>query len=316
MVDDVTIRLTLALLGAAMLLNGCGQSDTTKIVEPPPPPANRFEGLTFGTDSTFEIVTWNLHNFPSTTLSVEYAAQALRAIDADVVALQEIVENPEFNVLLDSLPGWTGYRATGASFDQNLALLWNNDEVAIIGEPYEIYTSDWNAFPRSPLVLELAVREDTLIVINNHLKASEGGDDNIIDFFDTDDNEYRRYIASVLLEEWIRSEHPDDAVILLGDLNDLLTDTPPNNVFQAMMDRPEQYRFADLSLATGPSSGWSWKYRSHLDHILVTDELFPALEAVGAEVLTLRMDLYLENYWSEYETNLSDHLPVALKFPY
>ena len=314
MVDDVTNRILLALLCAPLLLAGCGVSDTKQIVEPPPFTIS-FDGLAFGDSTSIDIVTWNLHNFPSTNLSVEYAAKALRAIDADVVALQEIVVNAEFNVLLDSLPGWTGYRATGASFDQNLALLWNNDEVTIIGEPYEIFTSDWNAFPRSPLVIEIAVREDTLIVINNHLKASEGGDDNIIDFTDTDDNEYRRYIASVMLEEWIRSEHPDDAVIVLGDLNDLLIDTSPNNVFQAMMDRPEQYRFADLSLATGPSSGWSWKYRSHLDHILVTNELFPAVEAAEAEVRTLRLDLYLENYWSEYETNLSDHLPVALKLP-
>jgi len=315
MVDDVTIRLTLALLCAAMLTNGCGQSDTTKIVEPPPPPANRFEDLTFGTDSTFEIVTWNLHNFTENPLSVEYVSQALRAIDADIVALQEIVVNAEFNSLLDSLPGWTGYRAVGAPANQNLALLWKNDVVSAVGDPYEIFTSDWNAFPRSPLVLEVTVRGQQLIVVNNHLKASESGDDNIIDFSDTEDNEYRRYIASVLLEEWIRSEHPDDAVIVLGDLNDLLIDTSPNNVFQAMMDRPEQYRFADLSLATGPSSGWSWKYRSHLDHILVTNELFTAVEAAEAEVRTLRLDLYLENYWSEYETNLSDHLPVVLKLP-
>ena len=312
MVDDVTIRLTLALLAAAMLLNGCGQSDTTKIVEPPPPPANRFEGLTFGTDATFEIVTWNLHNFPSTTLSVEYAAQALRAIDADVVALQEINIGSKFYALVDSLAGWSGHLGSSTNYgDQNLALLWKDATVTVIAEPYEIYADDGAAFPRSPLVLECTVGGDTLLVINNHFKAY---DDNVIEYGNPDDNEYRRVMACSLLDAWIRDEHPGAAVIVLGDLNDKLIDPPAYNVFQLWLDAPDLYRFADMPLATGPSSGWSWRYSGHLDHILVTSRLFPAVEA-GVEVQTLRMESYLENAWSEYETNLSDHLPVALKFP-
>ena len=312
----MTNRILLALLCAPLLLSGCGESDTKQIVEPPPPDVNRFADLTFGSADSFEIVTWNLHNYPSSSLSVEYAAQALRAIDADIVALQEIVSGARFQALNDSLAGWSGYRATGAPYDQNLALLWKDATVTVIGEPYEIFTDDSNAFPRSPLVMECSVGGNTLLVVNNHLKASEAGDDNIIDFDDSRDNEYRRYIASVLLEEWIRTEHPDEAVIVLGDLNDLLTDNMSNNVFQSMLERPEEYSFADMSLATGPSSGWSWRYSSHLDHILVTDELFSAVEAAGTEVQTLRMDTYLENAWNEYVTNLSDHLPVALKLPF
>lgn len=312
MVDDVTTRLPLALLCAAMLLNGCGQSDTTKIVAPPPPPANRFEGLTFGTDASFEIVTWNLHNFPSTTLSVEYAAQALRAIDADVVALQEINYSSKFAALDDSLVGWSGHLGDNTDYgSQNLALLWKDDTVTPLVEPYEIYTDEDDAFPRCPLVLECVVRGDTLLIVNNHFKAY---DDNVIDYGNPQDDEYNRVVACALLDAWIRDEHPGAAVIVLGDLNDKLIDPPIYNVFQLWLDAPDLYRFADMPLATGPSSGWSWRYSGHLDHILVTSWLFPAVEA-GAEVQTLRMESYLENAWSEYETNLSDHLPVALKLP-
>ncbi len=309
----MTNRILLTLLCAPLLLAGCGESDTKQIVDPPPPPANRFEGLTFGTAASFEIVTWNLHNFPSTTLSVEYAAQALRAIDADVVALQEIVSGTRFRALDDSLAGWSGYRATGAPADQNLALLWKDATVTVIGAPYEIHTDEYAAFPRSPLVLECTVGGEALIIVNNHFKAY---DDNNIDYGNPDDDEYRRVMACQLLDAWIRTEHPDAAVIVLGDLNDKLIDPPAYNVFQVLLDAPELYRFADMPLATGPSSGWSWRYSGHLDHILVSDELFPAVEAPGAIVQTLRMDTYLENAWNEYETHLSDHLPVALKFPF
>jgi len=311
---SVPIRILIALLGAALLLSGCGESDTKRIVEPPPPAVNRFEGLTFGTADSFEIVTWNLHNFPSTTLSVEYAAQALRAIDADVVALQEINSGARFNALDDSLAGWSGHLGNSTSYgDQNLALLWKDATVTPLAEPYEIYAGDSDAFPRRPLVLECVVRGDTLLVVNNHFKAY---DDNVIDYGNPEDDEYRRVMACALLDAWIRDEHPGAAVIVLGDLNDKLIDPPAYNVFQLWLDAPELYRFADMPLATGPSSGWSWRYSGHLDHILVTSRLFPATEAAGAEVRTLRLESYLENAWSEYETHLSDHLPVALKLPF
>ena len=231
-------------------------------------------------------------------------------------ALQEINTNSKFNALVDSLAGWSGYLGTSASYwdyNQNLALLWKDATVTVVGEPYEIYTSDNDAFPRSPLVLECTVGGDALIVINNHFKAY---DDNNIDYGNPEDDEYRRVMACQLLDEWIRDHHPDTAVIVLGDLNDKLIDPPVYNVFQIWLDAPELYRFADMPLATGPSSGWSWRYSGHLDHILVTDELFPAVEAAGAEVQTLRLDTYLENAWNEYETHLSDHLPVALKLPF
>jgi len=86
-------------------------------------------------------------------------------------------------------------------------------------------------------------------------------------------------------------------------------------VFNIFLDAPDSYVFADMALATGSSSYWSFKYSSHIDHILVTDELFGPLGQAATEVRTFRMDSYLESGWGEYETNLSDHLPVGLKIP-
>jgi len=306
--------LMIALAAAALLAGGCGTSETSRIAEPGPGAQDLFDGLEFGSADAVDIVTWNLENFPANdnnpSMSVRYAAHAVRALDADVIALQEIVGASAFTALLDSLPGWSGYRAVGAPYDQNLAYLWRDATVTVTGDPYTIYGGEYSAFPRRPLVLECTYAGQPLVIVNNHLKCC--GDNVIVDG-DDDDEEYRRLRAVGLLDDWIRAEHPGDAVIVLGDLNDRLTDAPSANVFNVMLDAPDDYVFADLGLAEGSSANWSYRYSSHIDHILVTDELFAPLDAAASEVRTFRMDGYLESGWGEYETNLSDHLPVGLK---
>ena len=42
---------------------------------------------------------------------------------------------------------------------------------------------------------------------------------------------------------------PNEKVIILGDLNDLLTDDPVNNVFQMYLDDPTNFVFADMAIA-------------------------------------------------------------------
>ena len=56
-----------------------------------------------------------------------------------------------------------------------------------------------------------------------------------------------------------------ERVIVLGDLNDLIRATT-NNVFAPFLDLPNEYVFADMDIAEGPSSGWSFPgCPSHLD---------------------------------------------------
>jgi endonuclease/exonuclease/phosphatase family metal-dependent hydrolase len=143
------------------------------------------------------------------------------------------------------------------------------------------------------------------MVINNHLKCCGDGD---LIVGDHGDEEYRRFVAGEMLEAWIATEATGRAVVMVGDLNDRLDDDPADNVFQMFFDRPDLYRFADWAIAIDPShAGWSWgPGESHLDHILVTDELFPAL----GPCRTMRLDLALPG--GTYETTISDHLPVTL----
>jgi hypothetical protein len=67
--------------------------------------------LFFGTPETFDVMTWNLEDFPrmnGSTISV--VSQALKAQNPDFVGLQEMVSRAGFEDLLDSL--WHTGRAS------------------------------------------------------------------------------------------------------------------------------------------------------------------------------------------------------------
>ncbi len=294
----------------ALLLGGCSEPRVTPL---DPQPDNPFKSYAIGTDTTLEIVTWNLLNFATTAQEQEVAlaAQVVEGLAADVVAVQEIAQWPRFAELVATLPDYAGHQARSNSY-QNLGYLWNEADVEVQAI-YEIYvTSDYSLpFPRRPLVMEMTWRDREFVIVNNHLKAMDSGS---LDRDDPRDNGNRRWVACQLLDAWIDSEHPDKAVIVLGDMNDVLTIPPPNNVFEPFYLRPDRYRFADQAVAEGPSTGWSYpSWPSHIDHILVTSQLFAALDATGANCLTVRVDHALLS--GEYRRQLSDHLPVALIMP-
>jgi hypothetical protein len=85
-------------------------------------------------------------------------------------------------------------------------------------------------------------------------------------------------------------------------------------VFQVFLNDPDNYLFADLDIASGDSANWSFpSWPSHLDHILITNELIDEFENEESDIQTINIDEYLSGGWSEYDQNVSDHRPVALK---
>ena len=72
----------------------------------------------------------------------------------------------------------------------------------------------------------------------------------------------------------------------------------------------DNYYFADTHIANGPSSDWSFpNWPSHLDHILITNELF----SDTINVMTIKLDNFFIGGWSKYENYISDHRPVGIK---
>ncbi|HOP03178.1 MAG TPA: endonuclease/exonuclease/phosphatase family protein [Tenuifilaceae bacterium] len=63
--------------------------------------------LSFGTDNSLEVVTWNLELFPvNGQTTVENLSQALQQIEADVIAFQEIDNETLFSEMVNGVDGY------------------------------------------------------------------------------------------------------------------------------------------------------------------------------------------------------------------
>ena len=98
----------------------------------------------------------------------------------------------------------------------------------------------------------------------------------------------------------------------MGDLNDSITDIENENVFMNILN-DEYFLFTDTEIAYGSSSNWSYPtWPSHIDHIIITNELFSEFSFEESYVTTLKIDEDLDGGWLEFELNISDHRPLLL----
>ena len=267
--------------------------------------------ISFGTDSTFDVVTWNIEWFPKNgSITVDSVSKIIESLDVDLIGLQEVDDSTLCRQMIDNLPGYELFMDN--VWFGGLAYIYKTSSVSV-QSIYKIYDTApfWNTFPRSPLVIELVFNGETFILINNHFKCCGDG---LLDFDNPADEETRRYEASTLLKEYIDANFNSSRVIVIGDLNDIITDLPVNNVYQMFIDDSTTYAFADMSIAIGASSEWSFPgWPSHLDHVLITNELFTEFSNPNSEIKTIMVEDYLAGGLAEYDLNISDHRPVGLK---
>ena len=75
------------------------------------------------------------------------------------------------------------------------------------------------------------------------------------------------------------------------------------------------YLFTDLPMALETNHWEYWSYPSwpsHLDHIIISSELYTIFFNSGSYVETLLVDLYFDNY----RDTISDHRPMQLNLYY
>jgi endonuclease/exonuclease/phosphatase family metal-dependent hydrolase len=267
--------------------------------------------ITFGTDSTFEVVTWNIEWFPKNgTITVDSVSKIIEALDVDLIGIQEVDDTTVCRQMINDLPGYSLFMDD--VWFAGLAYVYKTSSISIqsIYKIYDTYPF-WNTFPRSPLVIELTFMGEAIIVINNHFKCCGDG---LLDAGDSSDEEARRLEASSLLKQYIDVNFPSSRVIVIGDLNDVLTDGNANNVFQPFLDDPANYLFADETIANNASIDWSFPgWPSHLDHILITNELFNEFSNAGSDIQTIKIDNFMSGGLTAYDNYISDHRPVGLK---
>ena len=267
--------------------------------------------ISFGTDSTFEVITWNIESFPKNgSITVDSVSEIITSLNADLIGIQEIDDTAACRQMINNMPGYQLFIDSG--WFGGLVYVYKTNTINV-HTIYEIYDTQpyWNIFPRAPLVMELSFMGEDFVVINNHFKCCGDG---IIDMGNTSDEEFRRYEASSLLKQYIDTNFPLSQVIVIGDLNDLITDIDSNNVFQMFLNDSMNYLFADDSIANGASTEWSFPgWPSHLDHILITNELFTEFSNPGSEIRTIKVDDFMSGGLASYNMYISDHRPVGLK---
>ena len=100
----------------------------------------------------------------------------------------------------------------------------------------------------------------------------------------------------------------------MGDFNGNIDETvnigQTYNVFESLLST--SYLFADQNIYSGDSESWSYpSYNSHIDHIVISNEIFnsPIIEYSTSTVLI--EDLF-EGGFLEYNEYISDHRPVLI----
>lgn len=270
-----------------------------------------FKSQAYATDSTLEVMTWNLENFPKNgQATLNSLSTIINSLGVDFIAVQEVQDEQAFGQLVSDLNGYD--YAVEPGYFAGLAFIYKTSTITI-NKVYEIYASSsyWSPFPRAPLVIDLEFKGINFLVINNHFKCCGDG---FLDLGNADDEETRRYKATNLIKDYIDNYLNNKNVIVVGDLNDELDDEFANNVFRDILDDDYNYKFADYGIAMGDAGNWSYPmWPSHLDHVMITRELYPSFDNEGSDIQTLKVDELLSGGWATYEDNVSDHRPVALK---
>ncbi len=97
---------------------------------------------------------------------------------------------------------------------------------------------------------------------------------------------------------------------MLGDYNDeISSDYPSENPFLNFINDPEEYLFADMKIAKGSELWWSYpSWPSHIDHILITDELVSHVDTT--------MVVKASPCYPDYNEVLSDHRPEMIRIKF
>lgn len=252
--------------------------------------------LTQTDTTTIDIMTWNVRSFPMDSLTtIDQLARIIKQQNPDVIAFQEISTIDVWEEFLSTMAGWEGI--INESGDYNLGFLYKISEVSLISGPEVLFEQDYGTFQRSPLAIKLrhwTGLEWTLI--NVHLKCCSG-----------EENELKRRRASEKLKMYLDENHHDDPIMVLGDFNGLIVGIADNdNVFIDFVNDTAYYKFADMKIASGPVADWSYPtWPSHLDHILITDELYE-------HIIETRTLLY-DQCDGRYFNTISDHRAVMVR---
>jgi len=245
---------------------------------------------------------------PKKRHQLEDLARAIRAVDADVIALQEIENEGTLRALAVEHLSGMNYRQiaavpTNSVRGQNLGLLSRHPILSVTSHKHQDFGLEgedrrWY-FARDLMRVRLRVTpKRDLHVFVVHLKSKRNSEG--------DPQSATRRLAEAtavrrIVEEAMRVD-PNGWYLLVGDMND----TPDSAPINVLLGRPGPLRLVDMHAHLPASRRITYlrgKYRSTIDYMLASPSL--AAISVPKEASVLREQRLLLG---------SDHAPVAATF--
>ena len=267
----------------------------------PPPRTDLVPPL--GAANTIEIATWNLENFPDQETTPSVVADLIASLDLDVVVVEEIASNAAWDELVARLRDHEGILSThqySPTSYQKIGVIYRSALVTA-SPPQLLFVEDGWAFPRPPLSVTVTIDSASIELVGLHLKAGVG-------FEDAD----RRRLAIAALEARVRAQVDtggEAEVIVLGDYNEIVTDTEGRDVMAPLLVAPDRYTVRTEPLATAGQISYLGFGGKFIDHITTTAALDVRWPTVRTEVPRL------QDMIGSYTSLVSDHIPAILIAP-
>tara|TARA_Y100000590_G_scaffold109157_1_gene124444 strand:- start:1497 stop:3104 length:1608 start_codon:yes stop_codon:yes gene_type:complete len=261
-----------------------------------------------------EVMTWNIKNFPQDDFTVFRVEEIISDILPDIIGFQELTISG-FNELRNMIPAYgfinTNYLSMTCCDEEyneflNLGIAYRKDCLELL-DYYTLFEDSSSPFvDRAPLAADFlwSCGDNSMIfkLINVHFDSNAGGASQAFQ---------NRLEASEIINSYIEDQMSINSlsnIIVLGDFNDSIDDPENSNSLWPLISDDNLY-FVDTDIANGTQTNWSYpSYPSHIDHILINQNLFD--ENINSTISTLLLNQYITNY-----STISDHRPVLWSVP-
>ena len=251
-----------------------------------------------GSETTLDIATWNIENFPKNAGTPSVVADLIASLDLDIVAIQEVEDTVAFDELVARLRGYEGLVSSHTYGDgsyQKVGYVYKSSLVQLSGA-YLLFDQNGYEFPRPALKVDVSLEGELFTLVTLHLKA--GGSFN---------DRSRREAAVGLLMDYLQPIVDAAAgaqYLVAGDFNA----TAESAALQPIIGDSSRYTLR----TQGNANGGDYSYvpsGSLIDHLISTkgfDENF----GMGTTIVP-RLDDQMLGYVGQ----VSDHLPVVTRLP-
>ncbi|KEO71979.1 chitobiase/beta-hexosaminidase C-terminal domain-containing protein [Anditalea andensis] len=303
----------------------------------------RFTGSTKGKENTFDVVSWNIEWFGSSTsfqgpsnvnLQLQNVKTIIEDLDADVYAFQEITDLDKFYELAEALPEYRGFHSSAVSqvgdFSeaQKLTYLYKTTTVDSISSRVLLQGVDVNlltgypstrdrfwASGRLPFLFDIKTKingvAENITLVNVHTRSNGGGESAANPRY-----AMRKYDVNVMKDS-LDLYYSNVPLIILGDFNDDLDETVADQSaatvntsktsFIDYINDSLNYTPATISLSNAGLRTFI-AFENVIDHMIISNEIKDKW-LPGSERVVIPFDLV-----QNYANTTSDHLPIKVRF--